>query len=808
VTESDTLSRLQTALSGRYEVERELGAGGMAVVFLARDLQHDRAVALKVLREELGAGLATERFHREIRLAAQLVHPNILPLLDSGETEGRLWYAMPYVAGETLRARLDRETILPIDEAIRLTREIAGALTHAHAKGILHRDIKPENILLADGHALVADFGIARALQGDGSDRITDTGLTLGTPAYMSPEQSSGEKQLDPRSDLYALASVCYEMLVGEPPFTGPSAQAIIARRLSQPPPSLRTTRETISESLDAAVRRALALHPADRFAGTAEFVHVLDDALGGSAQGAVARHRPVLIAAALMIVAAVAYPLIKRAPPAANATPDETGIRLAVVPFRLIGGDSADRYLAAGITEEVQSDLSNLNGLRVIAQSSVASYATEGRSARELGALLRADALVEGDVQRAGDAVRVRVRLIDPAAEELKWSQQYDHTTRDVFLIQSEVASRIAGVLRIQLAERESRFLRRPPTTNPDAYDIYLRQRSRGVPTRMGRGGLDSAIAQMRQAVALDSSFALARANLAMYLISSVFLYSAAPERLDEAEQHIREALATDSSLAIAWKARHDLVWNAVRGWHFEQALADARHAIALQPSLYEARSSLGSLLFHYGFHEEARRELEASLSLNPADGCAEPTRCVGFSRPRVARVLWYQQKFDSALAIHEGFSSSEGFLWEKAIILNSLGRGTEALARLDSTRIEPDRAERVDEVAVRALIFATLGKREEALAQIASVMARPGGGSHFHHAQVTLAFAYARLGQKADAVEWLKQASENGMPNYPLFRNDPNLRSLQGDPGYEALMARLQKQHEGYRRLVQGGL
>lgn len=177
-----------------------------------------------------------------------------------------------------------------------------------------------------------------------------------------------------------------------------------------------------------------------------------------------------------------------------------------------------------------------------------------------------------------------------------------------------------------------------------------------------------------------------------------------------------------------------------------------------------------------------------------------------MGFSRPRVARVLWYQQKFDSALAIHEGFATSEGFLWEKAIILNALGRSTEALARLDSTRIEPERAERVDERAVRALIFATLGRREEALAQIASVVARPGGGSHFHHAQVTLAFAYARLGQKSDAVEWLRRASENGMPNYPLFRNDPNLRSLQGDPDYEALMARLLQQYEAYGRLVRG--
>ncbi len=799
---ADSIAELRAGLAGRYRIERELGAGGMAVVYLAEDLQHGRRVALKVLRDEPGGLGAAERFHREIRLAAGLVHPHILPLLDSGESGGRLWYTMPFVEGESLRARLDRERQLPLGEAVRLTREIAGALSHAHAKGVLHRDIKPDNILLAGGHALVADFGIARALGGDPGDRLTATGVALGTPGYMSPEQSSGDHTLDARSDLYALASVCYEMLVGEPPFTGPTAQAVIARRLSQPPPSLRTTRATIPEALDLVVQRALAAVPADRHASTDEFARALETAVTTAPARAPARRRFLAAAVAFVALAAVGYGILTRSPPATAATATG-GIRLAVVPFRLIGGDSADRYLAAGITEEVQSSLSNLGGLRVLAQSSVAPYAGGARSAREIGAALGAEALVEGDIQRAGTAVRVRVRLVDPASEELRWSQQYDHTTENVFLIQSEVASRVAAVLRIQLAERESRALRRPPTTNPEAYDAYLRALATGLPTGLGPAGLDSTIRLLGRAVELDSSFALARGTLAAYQISSVFLYNADSLRLDEAERNIRRALATDSTLAMAWNARSDLAWNAVRGWHFPQALADARRAAALQPSLVRAHNTLASLYFHYGFLPEAHQELDASLSLDPRDGCDDPTRCIGFSRPRVARVHWYSQQFDSALAVYAGLTYLRGWVWEKAVILNGLDRAAEALAMLDSTRAA-GRDEGSDLLAVRGLLDAALGRRAEAARHLQAAAARPEGQSHFHHAQFTIACGYARLGRKVDAVEWLRRTAENGMPNYPLFRNDPNLRSLQGDSAYEALMARLREQHESYSRLV----
>ena len=804
-TPPDPIESLRTGLAERYRIERELGAGGMAVVYLARDLQRDRDVALKVLRPELGVASGADRFDREIRLAARLVHPNILPLLDSGTTAGRLWYTMPYVEGETLRDRLVRERQLPLDEAVRLTTEIADGLEHAHGRGILHRDIKPENILLASGHALVADFGVARALA-DSNDRITATGFAVGTPGYMSPEQSSGDGTIDARSDQYALASVSYEMLAGEPPFTGSTAQAIITRRLSQHAPSIRTIRPAIPESVDAALRRGLSPVPADRFDSTSAFAMAMTGASTGAVAAAPrspARWR--VFAAVAVAIALIALIRLRPDAPPPSGEPADRTVRLAVLPFRLLTSDSGDRYLAEGITEEVTSSLANLSGLRVIDRSSVAPIAAAGKSPQEMGRTLGIDALVDGDVQKSGEAIRVGVKLIDPATGETRWSKRWDHTSKDVFKVQSEVAAQVAGVLRIQLAERESRKLSRPPTTNPAAYDAYLRARAisrvQGELTGLARS--DSVITILRQAVALDSTFAGAWAEMAARLVETVFLFDAEPLRLEDADRAIRTSLSLDSTVAMAWKARHDLAWNAVRGWHFAEALADVRHAIELQPSLAIAHNGLGSLCFHYGFLDEARRELETSLSLDPRDGCDDVTRCTGFSRPRVARVLWYGQKFDSSVAVYQKIPFVGGFVWEYAVALNGAGRSADALALLDSAPKVGDQAWN-DREAARALIYASMGREQDALDALAKTSATRTSRSHFHHAQFTIACTWARLGKKKEAVEWLRQAAENGMPNYPLFRNDPNLKSLQGDPDYESLMRQLETQHAEFRRLV----
>jgi tetratricopeptide (TPR) repeat protein len=366
----ETLERLQAVLADRYLLERELGRGGMATVWLAQDLKHQRPVALKLLRPELGAVLGSERFLREIRLTATLQHPHILPLLDSGEAAGRYYYVMPYVEGETLRQRLTREGPLPLEDALRLTREVAEALDYAHGLGVIHRDIKPENLLLSRGHALVADFGIALAVTQAGGTRLTETGLSLGTPAYMSPEQALGEARLDGRTDQYSLACVLYEMLAGEPPYTGPTAQAVIAKRLSEPVPHLRTLRE-VPPHIDQVVNRALARSPADRFGSVGDFAQALRTEPGpGPIPGRTTRRRIVLTTLlvgffGIAVAAYVAWPRGASAPESAANT-------VAVLPFRVVGADSSYGYLREGMIDLLSAKLTGEAGPRAADPRSV----------------------------------------------------------------------------------------------------------------------------------------------------------------------------------------------------------------------------------------------------------------------------------------------------------------------------------------------------------------------------------------------------------------------------------------------------
>jgi eukaryotic-like serine/threonine-protein kinase len=272
----DSLDRLKSAIADHYQIERELGHGAMATVYLAHDIQLNRDVAIKVLLPELGFVLGPERFRREIEVVTEMSHPHILPIYDSGEAGGELYYVMPYVAGESLRARLFRERQIPLDDALRIAAEVASALDHSHRHGVIHRDIKPENILLEEGRALVADFGIARAVNAVGKGKLTSTGVSIGTPTYMSPEQGMADPKLDSRTDIYSLGCVLYEMLAGSPPFTGRTTQALIARHSLDAVPSLSVVRATIPEEVEEVVTRALAKVPADRFSTAGEFAHAL----------------------------------------------------------------------------------------------------------------------------------------------------------------------------------------------------------------------------------------------------------------------------------------------------------------------------------------------------------------------------------------------------------------------------------------------------------------------------------------------------------------------------------------------------
>ncbi|NIM50397.1 MAG: protein kinase, partial [Gemmatimonadales bacterium] len=395
----DLIARLEAALADRYHIERELGRGGMATVYLAEDLKHHRRVAVKVLKPELAAAIGPERFLREIEITGQLNHPHILPLLDSGEADGLLFYVMPYVEGESLADRLDREKQLPLEDALRITAEVADALGFAHSHNVLHRDIKPENILFEGGHAVVADFGLARAITAAGGERLTETGIAVGTPEYMSPEQVSAEREIDGRSDLYSLACVVYEMLAGEPPFTGPTTESVARQHLTAEPRSVATLRTAVPEEVSQALMKALAKAPADRFLTAEQFMEaVATPSTTPSAEPKTVerRLRGVLVGAlaVVAVVVATAIVLWLRSTPA--APPGAERPRIAVLPFENLGSPE-DEYFADGITEEITSRLVDVSGLHVVSRTSTVGYKNHGKPLRQVGEELKVDYVLEG---------------------------------------------------------------------------------------------------------------------------------------------------------------------------------------------------------------------------------------------------------------------------------------------------------------------------------------------------------------------------------------------------------------------------
>jgi serine/threonine-protein kinase len=536
---SDPIAALREGLRDRYAFERELGRGGMATVWLARDLRHDRPVALKVLHPELAASLGPERFQREIRVAARLQHPHVLTVLDSGEAGGRLWFTMPYVQGESLRERLTRERQLPVDDALRVAREAAQALQYAHEQNVIHRDIKPENLLLTrDGNTLVADFGIARALGAGSDEKLTETGLVVGTPAYMSPEQAAGDRGVDARTDVYSLAAVLYEMLAGEPPYTGATTQAMLVKRLTEPVPSVRAVRPTVADGVDQAIRRALAPVPADRHPTVAEFARVLSEAgrqptaaatvvspPAGPPPGA-SRTRPRVPVAALALILGLLIgvgALFAWRRSHGDVSSATSGRRIAVLPFQNLG-DSSTAYIADGITDAVRGKLAALPGVQVIASSSANEYRGTTKNLSEVGRELASDYLLIARVRWAKTVegtsrVEVSPELVDVSPGHpptTRWQQPFEAAMTDVFKVQGEIAGQVASALDVALGSGQREALATRPTRNLAAYDAYLKgEATQGIVTATAQT-LRPAIGFYRQAVGIDSTFAEAWARLA----------------------------------------------------------------------------------------------------------------------------------------------------------------------------------------------------------------------------------------------------------------------------------------------------
>ena len=634
------VERVRKALAGRgYTVDRVLGEGGMATVYLATDVKHRRQVAVKVMRPELAATLGAERFLREVEIAAQLSHPHILPVHDSGDADGVLFYVMPYVEGESLHGRIQRETQLPVDEALRLAREVSEALAYAHGRKIVHRDIKPANIMLSAGHALVADFGIARALGGGAA--ITQTGFAVGTPQYMSPEQASGAASVDGRSDVFALGCVLYEMLAGEPPFTGPTAQAILTRSMTEAPRSLGTSREGISPAIETVVRRSLTKNPADRWQSAAEFAKALGSAEDQLRFGPVSDSRtPAAIApefepkarkvwalfgitgalalvlvyglvqrwglpvwalglavallaigalvlvitakmegkramgasltglasrftwrnatlggvAALGLWAVVATALVFRGP-AGAATPGSV-VRLAVLPFENRGAAN-DNYFVDGIADQVRGKLTGLAGFQVTARTSSDQYKATTKTPQQIGKELGVDYLLTSTVTWAKTAdgkgrVQVAPELISVKTGAGTWQRSFDAELTDIFQVQGDIATQVAGALNVALAPNEKQELAERPTQNLAAYDLYLKAKALqgNAPAT-----LRQAIGYFEQAVALDPTFAEAWARMARDLSILYFNSTPSPELAAQAKRAMDRAtsLAPDAIMTHA---------------------------------------------------------------------------------------------------------------------------------------------------------------------------------------------------------------------------------------------------------------
>ena len=789
----DPLERLQSSVGAAYEIERELGRGGMATVYLARDLRHGRPVALKLLRPELAVALGSERFQREIHLAAGLQHPNILTVLDSGGSGTLLWFTMPFVEGESLRSHLDRERQLPVDEAVRIACEVADALSCAHGRGIVHRDIKPGNILLSGGHALVTDFGIAHSVDDNTADRLTESGMIVGTPAYMSPEQASGERNLDSRTDIYALGCVLYEMLAGEPPFTGPTAQSVVAKRLTDPVPAVSRVRDTVPAGVERALTRAMAKVPADRFASAADFADALRTGLSDRS-GAPPRKRsgfrwPIAGAAALLLLAGVFY--LKR-----GSGPGEPGgpIPLAVLPFRTFGAAGDSSVLAIGIPDAIITRLAGVRQMRLRPTSAVLPYAGKDADPSEIGRALAVRYLLTGTVQAAADRLRVSVQLVRAGDGSPLWGSHYDLARKDLLTLQDSIAERVSASLAVRLSADEHDRLYRRYTANPAAYEWYLRGRSQLA--RVTEDGTKAALQAFERALALDSSYALAQAGLAMASADMHLRFASGPEVKvwgKRAKEEAARALALDPNLAEAHLAKAAVSRKADFDW--ESTLEESGRALALNPNLDVAHYFREAAFYHLGLFDLAEREDREALGMDPADQ-VEQLRTRGV-------VAFLQGRYPEAVKNLELARRSSSRAYTDSYLAQAYyynGDSTRAIATLDSLSQITSAPAANRARAALASFLAHKGEKEEAEALIAMVVGKEGYVDH--HVAYSLGAAYAQLGQPEQAASWLTQAMETGFPCYPWFERDPLLDPVRQDPRVSRVLTQLRQSWEAAKR------
>jgi serine/threonine-protein kinase len=767
----DLLGQLAAALGDRYRVERELGEGGMAVVFLAEDLKHRRRVAIKLLKPELSALIGSERFVREIEIAATLQHPHILPLFDSGQAGGLLYYVMPFVEGESLRQRLAREPQLPLDVAFRITREVGSALQYAHERGVIHRDIKPENIMLSGDHAVVADFGIARALDAAGAEHLTRTGMVVGTPQYMSPEQAGGEA-VDGRADQYSLACTLYEMLIGQPPFTGASAQAVIARHTVDPVPSLRVVRPTVPEAVEGAIVKAMAKVPADRFASIQRFLDAMDSPAVAPAPR-VSRRVTIALTGLVLVGAAAWWAVAGRT--ARRPDPGPGVVRtIAVLPFQDLVGGSDSAYLGQGMTEGLIADLAQIGSLKVIAGASGSVAQGTARSLADLARDLGIEGVVRGSIQRAGDTVRVSVRFLHAADSTLLFTADYRGRLGELPDLQRKITVALTHSINAKLKGTERSRLDIRREVDQRAYEAWLRGRF-----HLERGELDRARTMFEQAGRIAPDWAPPLVGLANYYTALPFFSDVSPvEVLPKARAALARALALDETLAEAHAANGYI--RAYYEWDWRAAEQEFRRALELRPNYADAYFSYSRFLASRRRLDEAIAQLKRAVELDPL---SIPLQVNG------ALLDYFAGRYDSAgarlRAILKSDSTDTMVQWGLALVAEQQGRPTEAISILEP--ISSGNLNRKSSLGHAYAIAGKSARAREVLTALEKQAARSYVPSYY------FALVHAGLGQRDQALRYLERAYEERSTVLAYLLIDPRFASLRDDPRFLGLARRL---------------
>lgn len=780
---------LEHGLQGSYTIERELSGGGMSRVFVAHDVALNRSVVIKVLSADVAAGVSAKRFQREIQLAASLQHPHIVPLLSSGEIAGTPFFTMPFIEGESLAARLEREGELPIPEAVRILREIAAALSYAHKHGVVHRDIKPANVMLTDEFAMVTDFGVAKAFTeaATGGGALTTGGVAIGTPAYMAPEQAAADPAVDHRADIYAFGAVAYEILSGSRPFDRKSTQQLLVAHAIQDPEPIAGRRPHIPPALAALVMHCLEKRPADRPQSAAELLHALEEAPGERITPGRSRRMWPIAAVAVTIIAAIGLILYRNLPGgfARGGGPDGGALlSIAVLPLVNVGGDTRDEYFSDGMTDELANSLNKLPGLRVASRTS--TYSFKGKrdvDVEDIGRKLGVEAVLEGTVRRSGDRLRVTAQLTNVADGLALWSDRYERQTQDVFDVQDDIASSIAKALELKLSGQAATVSAISRGTGDlTAYDQYLR--GRYFWNARGAANLRRAVEYFTSAIRADSAFARAYAALSItYALLPEYTDSAPRQASELSRRAARRALMLDSTLA---EAHTGLGLAAVHDWKWKEGEAEYRRAIALEPRYPTAHQWLGELYYQTGRLDSSIAQIHTAAELDPLAPIT--AAALGYCLMLAGRYQESIAELKKGIEIAPSLGIHRSILAFAYLFAGERARAVEEMET--SVKFDPELALRRSQLAY---IYSVAGQREKAEALVSSLESE---AKTRRASPAALAIAYTGVGQYDKALSALERGVETrdiSLLTGATLLADKVFDPVRSDPRFDRILVKM---------------